>query len=154
MSLFSAACESALRLLTYVHAHAGADRKLGVQEIAQGTDTPAAYAAKILQILARKGLVSSVRGPHGGFFLDTQQAEQLTAFDVVLAIDGHDLFKTCMLGLKDCSSDHPCPMHDDFLQIRTRLEIALRQTRVKALAERYKSGMFFVTISDIDKLSP
>lgn len=149
MSFFSAASESALRLLTYVHAHADARQKLGVSEIAAATGTPAAYAAKILQILARKGLLSSTRGPHGGFYLDPQQAKQLSAFEVVVAMDGASIFTTCMLGLKECSSKQPCPMHDDFVQIRQRLELALRQTSISSLSERYNSGRYFVTLDDI-----
>ncbi len=151
MSLFSTACESALRLLTFVHARSDVQQKLSVAQIAQGTDTPVAYAAKILQILSRKGLMSSVRGPHGGFYLDKHQAERLTAYDVVVAIDGNDIFKTCLLGLKACSALHPCPMHDEFMQIRSRLEVALRQIQLKALAARFNSGMFFVSLAEIDK---
>lgn len=147
--MFSAACETALRLLTYVAAHVPNAKRLGIIELATATDTPQAYAAKILQILSRKGLLSSIKGPHGGFYLDDRQIKQLTAFDVVEAIDGLSMFKTCMLGLRDCSHEHPCPMHHEFLQIRTQLEVALKQTTLKALAERYQSGRHFVSLASL-----
>lgn len=149
MSMFSAACETALRLLTYTAAHVAQPKRLSIADLAAATDTPQAYAGKILQVLSRKGLLSSVKGPHGGFFLDERQANQLTAYDVVEAIDGLSVFKTCMLGLRDCSHEYPCPMHHEFLQIRTQLEIALKQTSLKALAERYQSGRHFVSLSSI-----
>jgi len=147
--MFSAACETALRLLTFAAAHAPDAKRLSITDLAIATDTPQAYAAKILQILSRKGLLSSVKGPHGGFYLDERQSKQVTAYDVVEAIDGLSIFKTCMLGLLDCSHDHPCPMHHEFLQIRNQLEIALKQTTLKALAERYQSGRHFVSLASL-----
>lgn len=149
MSFFSVASETALRLLTYVNAQTANPQKLSVQEIAVPTGTPVTYAAKILQILARKGLLSSTRGPHGGFYLDHRQMNQVTAYQVVVAMDGDSMFSTCLLGLKDCTSSRPCPMHDEFTLIRQRLTQALQQTSLAALAERYKSGQYFVSSDDI-----
>lgn len=146
MSFLSAASETALRLLIYVHASYEGKTKLNVQEIALATDTPTAYAAKVLQILTRKGLMSSTRGPHGGFYLEEEQAKRLTAYDVIVAMDGTSMFGTCLLGLKDCSASRPCPMHDDFTQIRRRFETALRQTTIHMLAARYATGTCFVTL--------
>ncbi len=147
--MFSAACETALRLLTYTAAHRAQPKKLSIADLALATDTPQAYAGKILQVLSRKGLLTSVKGPHGGFYLDERQSKQVTAYDVVEAIDGLSMFKTCMLGLRNCSHEHPCPMHHEFLQIRNQLEIALKQTTLNALAERYQSGRHFVSLSSL-----
>ncbi len=148
--MFSSACETALRLLTFTAAQELSVSRLSILDLARATDTPVAYAAKILQVLSRKGLISSAKGPNGGFFLEQRQFDQLTAFDVVEAIDGLALFKTCMLGLRDCSGQRPCPMHQDFVVIRTHLEAALRRTTLQALAARYRTGQNFISLNNLN----
>ncbi|WP_436500097.1 RrF2 family transcriptional regulator [Actinokineospora sp. HUAS TT18] len=50
-------------------------------------DLPTAYLNKHLQALAREGIVSSSRGPGGGFRL-ARPAAEITLLDVVVAIEG------------------------------------------------------------------
>lgn len=46
--------------------------KVGVKDIARHTDTPEPFVAKILQTLSRRGIVSSVKGPNGDFYVETK----------------------------------------------------------------------------------
>jgi Rrf2 family protein len=56
--------------------------------IAKYTGIPAGSLAKVLQQLSKAGLVSSQRGPNGGFVL-TRSPAALTFMDVIIAADGH-----------------------------------------------------------------
>jgi len=91
--------------------------KVGIREISKETMVPEHFIAKILQVLCRKGLVQSVKGPHGGFFID-ELSKKNTIADIVCAIDGNKLFIGCGMGLKNCSEKKPCPLHDEFKVIR------------------------------------
>ncbi len=147
MVFFSAASETAIRLLTYVHARSLDGKRMGVPEIARHTDTPQSYAAKIMQVLSRKGLVNSYRGMHGGFYLDHSLPE-ITIYSIVEAIDGIGFLQGCGLGLKNCVSQHPCPMHDDFMVIRSKMELSLKTTTIALLAEKYLENKSYLSVND------
>lgn len=95
--------------------------KVGVKQIARAIDSPEPFIAKILQELSRKGLLSSSKGPTGGFFLDKAGLKQNLA-QIVSAVDGDKLFTGCGLGLKSCSEKKPCPIHDDFVMLRKQIK--------------------------------
>lgn len=111
--MFSKTCEYALRSILFVAQKSEDGNKVGIKEISKGIGAPVHFMAKILQDLSRKGLVQSIKGPNGGFFLD-ESDRNVTLADVVNAIDGDKLFTGCGLGLKNCSEKNPCPLHDEF----------------------------------------
>jgi Rrf2 family protein len=84
--MISLTAEHALRAVVYLAKHPGVSAT--VDCIAKHTGIPAGSLAKVLQQLNRTGLVSSQRGPNGGFLL-TRSPESLTFMDVVVAADGH-----------------------------------------------------------------
>jgi len=63
-----------------------------------------------LQQLAKNDLISSIKGPNGGFYLTETDSEN-SLWDVVKCIDGVDKFENCFLGLSSCSDKNPCPVH-------------------------------------------
>src|SRR5688500_12774766 len=105
--------EYALRSIVYVAMQAAEGKKIGIKEIAKELELPLHFIGKILQDLVRKGIIASVKGPHGGFYL-SQPAADISIMDVVHVIDGVQAFKRCGLGLKHCSDTHPCPLHHEF----------------------------------------
>lgn len=125
--MVSKTCEHAIRAMLFVAQKSRDDIKAGVKEIAKAIDAPEPFIAKILQDLARQGLVLSAKGPAGGFYLDASGLKQTLA-DIVYAIDGDKLFTGCGLGLKSCSAKRPCPIHDDFVSIRKQIKSVLEST--------------------------
>ncbi len=117
--MFSKACEYALKVMIYLCSVTEVGKLAGLKDIAGAIDSPEAYTAKILQQLVRAGLLESLRGPNGGFKVADRD---ITLMEVVTAIDGEHLVKSCVLGLKECSGEHPCPAHDKFIAIRDHLE--------------------------------
>ena len=100
-----------------------------VKNIAKQEDIPAHFLAKILQQLARKGLLRSSKGPTGGFVL-RQKAEDICLKDIVLALDGLSDYEKCASGLAECNDDQPCGMHDAWNALRTRIIGYLEQTSI------------------------
>lgn len=60
--------------------------------------------------------------------------------DLVIAIDGDQLFTGCGLGLRQCSEETPCPIHNDFKIIRGELSEMLKNKKLVDLASEINSG--------------
>src|SRR5262245_36404222 len=126
--MFSKTAEYALRATIYIAQRSADEDKPGLPEIAKAIDSPRSFTAKILQLLTRDGkLVSSVRGPNGGFFL-SDKAKRLPVRAILEAVGEDEVLEKCVLGLKQCSESKPCPMHGQYKSIKQQL-IKLFETK-------------------------
>jgi Rrf2 family protein len=138
--MFSKACEYGIRAMIYIAQQSRQGERVGLKDVAQGIDSPEAFMAKILQALSRQGLVQSVKGPNGGFYMDARGLK-VTLAEVVLAIDGDQLFTGCGLGLPECNEKKPCPIHDEFKLIRNKIKSLLETTQVGEFNELLEKGV-------------
>ncbi|HJP13403.1 MAG TPA: Rrf2 family transcriptional regulator, partial [Nitrospinota bacterium] len=99
--IYSRPCEYALRALTYITVNSDSEL-IRTQEIAEAEGLPAPFLAKLLQQLARSGILVSVKGPKGGFGL-ARPPKEISLLEVVTAIDGEDGFMRCAIGLAECT---------------------------------------------------
>lgn len=106
--MFSQTAEYALRAVVWL-AGSPADERLGVRQIAEGTQVPMSYLSKVLQNLSRAGLVTSKRGVGGGHFL-ARAASEITVLEVINAVDPIQRIKGCPLGLAS-HQERLCGMH-------------------------------------------
>lgn len=141
--MFSKACEYAIRSVPYIATKGTANSKISIQEIAREIDSPVPFTAKILQTLVREGIVSSVKGPRGGFFL-AADAKPIPLNAVVVAIDGDDVLYACSMGLKKCSDQYPCPIHNDVKKYKDRLKDILKEKTIQQLARELGTGKSFL----------
>ena len=114
--MFSQTVEYALRAVVHLAHEAPAARTTA--QIADATQVPRDYLAKILQGLSKKGIVTTQRGVGGGVSLARVPA-QLTILDVVNAVEPIQRIVTCPLGLKT-HGVRLCPLHrrvDDALAL-------------------------------------
>jgi len=140
MAIFSKTCEYAIRAVFFIAHTTASGRRVGIKEIAAGIDSPEFFLAKILQDLSRKGLIGSAKGPNGGFYLsDKELLQPISA--VVEAIDGDSLFRGCALGLKQCSEVNPCPLHNEFKEIRNRITVMLGTTSIGNFNKELMEGL-------------
>ena len=123
--MLSATADHAIRA---VLALARAGRSMRADEIAAATGAPQNYMAKTLNALAKTGLVTSARGPAGGFTLAVVPAE----IPLARIIDLFDVPRTrsrCMLGNAPCDPANPCAAHDCWTRVmRARREPLLSTT--------------------------
>jgi len=141
--MISKACQYGIRAVIYIASRHNAGIKLNIQQIAREVDAPEAFTAKILQILNKHRIITSLKGPYGGFFIEEYQLEQ-PLVNIVNAIDGMSVFKECGLGLKQCSASHPCPMHDQYKKAREALQNTFQQTTIRQLALQVIEGGSFI----------
>lgn len=146
--MISKSCKYAIRAAVFIASQAGNSRKLGVKEIADEIEAPAAFTAKILQTLNRHKIVTSLKGPYGGFFCEAYQLN-LPVIDIVNAIDGTAVFRECVMGLHRCSDDHPCPMHHQYAEIRNNLMQSFQQTTLGSLATDLSGGNVYLKNSTL-----
>lgn len=128
--MFSKACEYAIRATLHIAQATAADERVTVKDIARVTGSPEAFTAKVLQKLVRDGHVGSMKGPGGGFTLTEARARKLKLSNIVKCIDGDDVYTGCALGLHQCNDKKPCPLHDQFKDVRDRLRQLLETTTV------------------------
>jgi Rrf2 family transcriptional regulator, iron-sulfur cluster assembly transcription factor len=105
-----------------------------IREIARGSGIPKPYLAKIVNQLAREGLITAKRGYRGGIYLNRPPRE-ITLLDVVEAIDGKEFIAECMLGLTSCSAPCGCPTYKIWNRVREEVRAALRQTTLAHILE-------------------
>jgi Rrf2 family iron-sulfur cluster assembly transcriptional regulator len=104
------ACKYAIRSILYLAMHTNEQHKVGVKKIAEELESPQPFLAKLLQQLNKGKLVSSTKGPNGGFYLSKSDKEN-AVWDIIKNIDGTSKFDDCFLGLSKCSDETPCPVH-------------------------------------------
>lgn len=138
--MFSKACEYGIRAIIYIAMQSLEDRRVKIGDIVEHVGSPEAFTAKILGTLVKQGIVESLTGPYGGFYIDRNKMRSIPVGDIVSAIDGDSIFNGCGLGLSECNSAQPCPMHDKFVKIRAQLKQMLETTTVHDLAMGLRSG--------------
>ena len=106
-----------------------AQRPVLIADVARRTGVPRPYLAKIINSLARRGLVTAKRGHHGGILLARPPGE-ISLLQVVEAVEGPDWLGPCLLALDDCTSDHACPTHAFWMEIRERIQQKLAETKL------------------------
>ena len=135
--LLSKGSKYALRAAIHLAQHMG-EPQLS-RDIAQALGIPAQYLAKVLQDLARHGILRSMKGRGGGFQL-ALPPERLDLMTIVRAMEGEHFGEGCALGLPQCSAEDPCPLHDQWEHIRAGFMGMLERTRLVDLPSADSPG--------------
>ena len=114
--ILSQTAEHALRAVLYVAGSEERGELIKVNEIADELRMPRNSLSKILHSLTRSGVLSSVRGPNGGFRLAIP-AEQLSLARVVAPYDSVGQDRRCLLGRSRCTDDEACAAHDSWKSV-------------------------------------
>jgi len=96
-------------------------------------DVPAAYLAKIIQALARAGLVRTRPGARGGVTLDAP-AEAVTLLQVIEAVEGPLRVNRCVEAPGACPRDRVCPVHPVWMRLQALVTRELGGVTIAALA--------------------
>lgn len=110
---------------------------ISIREVSEKLEISFHFLTKILQTLNGTGLIESHKGPRGGVRLAKDGAD-ITLFEIVEAIDGRDLFSECALGLPGCGNQKPCPMHENWAEVRGTIRKMLEETTIVEMAQKGK----------------
>ena len=139
--LLSKSCEYAIRAAVYVASTSNQGKRAGIIEISEAIGSPLHFTGKILQALSRKQILSSAKGPNGGFYMEQGSVYLI---DIVRAIDGDELFNSCAMGLKSCSDAQPCPMHYQMKPIKSQLLTEFSSKSVNEMVNEYEKNRYFL----------
>jgi Rrf2 family nitric oxide-sensitive transcriptional repressor len=132
--MISQTAEYALRAIVYLARHE--DQPRTTTQIAEATQVPGGYLAKVMQNLGRAGLVQSQRGLNGGFVL-SRPPDETSALDVINAVDPIRRIHHCPLGLAEYMS--LCPLHQRLDDAAGLIEDSFRGTSIAELTETTRS---------------
>lgn len=128
--MFSQTTEYALRAIVFLAQHQD-EGPIGNAKIAERTQVPPSYLAKILQSLTAVDILTSKRGAAGGFQLAVVP-DELSVLDVINAVDPIKRITTCPLGLKTHAKTL-CPMHARLDAAMASVEESLRNSTISEL---------------------
>jgi Rrf2 family transcriptional regulator, nitric oxide-sensitive transcriptional repressor len=128
--MLSQTAEYALRAMVALATGKGEPRT--AQNLAQASRVPLDYLSKVLNSLARAGLISGQRG-RGGGFQSVRPAGEITVLEVVSAVDPLRRIRTCPLGLQ-AHGENLCPLHRKLDDAVRSVEEAFAATTIQSLA--------------------
>lgn len=144
--MFSKTCEYAIRATVYIYNRYYKEKtNISIDDISENIQSPRHFTAKILQTLSRQNIISSTKGPNGGFYLTPQQGKT-SLLEVVRAMDGPKLLTGCLLGLEQCDEHYPCPMHEQYKPIKDSLLQILSSNTIENVAARLSENDTFLSI--------
>jgi Rrf2 family protein len=103
------------------------------REIAEHYDIPVELMAKILQRLARQGLLASHHGTRGGYHL-SRPPTAISVADVIQAVDGPLTVTACSTDEENCDQFAKCSVRDPLWRIKERILLALSTCSISELA--------------------
>jgi Rrf2 family protein len=106
---------------------------VSAREIAEQYDIPLELMAKVLQRLARRGLVTSHQGTRGGYRLSRSPAI-ISVADIIQAIDGPVTVTACSSEAENCGQYAKCSVRDPLWRIKDRILAALATCSLQEIA--------------------
>ena len=133
--VFSKSFGYALRGILYVATVSSRKPRVSLDEIAENLDVPRHFLGKVLKKLVKSGIISSTRGPSGGFSLNETTLSTPIAHIVEVSGDQKKL-NACVLSLNTCSSTNPCPLHKQAEVLKREWNTVLADTTIEELLNK------------------
>ena len=105
-----------------------AEQRVLLPDLAAATEAPESFLSKVLQALARAGLIDSKRGHSGGFQI-SDRGRAASMRDVIEAIDGPVCLNVCLVSGRSCRRKATCPAHP----VWERAQMAMLDVLSKAM---------------------
>ena len=133
-SMLSNSSKYAIKGVLFLALNSDEDHKIMVRDIHDIVHVPEAYLAKLLQELSRHNIISSARGPKGGFYLSDNDRRR-SLMDIVKVIDGEKRVNSCVMGIRNCDMENPCVLHKLVGSNKTKFIKVLERTTILDLIE-------------------
>lgn len=107
---------------------------LSAKEIADAYGIPAQLLAKVLQRLTKTGLLKSHAGMNGGYEL-AREARLISAYEVILSIDGPFFITSCTKGAHGCDLTPSCTIKEPLARVNETIAGVLKSISISDLAD-------------------
>lgn len=149
--MLSNASQYAIRSILFLAMHSNESNKIGVKKISEELETPQPFLAKLLQQLAKSGLVSSIKGPNGGFYVTNKDKEN-SIWDIIMCIDGPSKFDSCFMGLSTCNEETPCPVHFTVAPFKEKLLQDFKEKTIEKFTNEIIQKGRVISLKDLNVL--
>lgn len=143
--MLSNSSKYALKAVLFLALHSNIDKKILAKDISKPINVPPAYIAKLLQPLVKENIISSIKGPRGGFYLDENNLNK-SIMSIIMVIDGEEKWNACMLSLEKCNAEKPCPLHAILSASRNKILNNLKDKTIKDVILSLKTGHSFLPV--------
>lgn len=130
--IFSKSFGYALRGVLYITFRQDELRYVQVEEIATRLAVPKHFMGKILKRLAKEKVLTSAKGPSGGFKVNSHTAS-VSLLRIAQITSDLDILHTCVLQFKECNGQNPCPLHSRMESLRDTLGKIMMYTTIHDL---------------------
>jgi Rrf2 family transcriptional regulator, iron-sulfur cluster assembly transcription factor len=141
--MLSNSCRYGIRAIIYLASKKSTVKKTGIKQIGADLDLPTPFLGKILQQLAKKKILKSMKGPNGGFSM-MKDPKTITLYDIIVAIDGEDTFTDCIMHDGPCvyidRIKKPCPIHDDYSKTRSEMINLFKNKTIYDMVQKASSS--------------
>ena len=112
-----------------------AQGSMSAKDVAEAYGIPSEALAKILQRLAKAGLLQSQHGINGGYTL-ARDAKEISAFEVIRAIDGPLFITSCITVRGECGQSNRCTVREPLQRVNQSIEEVLRQIKISDMRDK------------------
>jgi FeS assembly SUF system regulator len=133
MLKLSKKADYALIAVRHLAAHRGAASQ-SASDIAQAYSISAPLLAKVLQRLARHGLVTARHGSSGGYQL-ARDPREISALDVINAVDGPVVITSCVTNHGNCDQSMTCTVREPLRRVNESIAQVLRALTISQMSD-------------------
>jgi Rrf2 family protein len=123
----------ALMAMKHLAEHPSAGSR-SAKDVADAYGIPPEALAKILQRLAKAGLLLSQHGTNGGYTL-ARAAHTISAFEVIRAIDGPLFITSCVTVRGECGQSDRCNIREPLRKVNESIEAVLKRIKISHMRE-------------------
>ncbi len=149
--MLSNASKYAIRSVLFLAENSSNTNKFGAKTIANELEIPLHFIAKLLQQLAKAKVISSTKGPHGGFYTTTLNLRN-NVCAILDKIESGNVFEPCFMGLPQCGDDNPCPVHHIVAPFKEEILKKFKHQTIGDFAIEIKEGGTFLSLRGIPKI--
>ena len=102
--------------------------------ISKNQNIPDSYLENILLVLKNGGIINSLRGAQGGYFLN-KPAKDISLYDIVVTLEGRLQEEECLDNVENCKQKDCCQFKHVWDNLRSAQEEILKNVRIADLIE-------------------
>ncbi|MFH1771733.1 MAG: Rrf2 family transcriptional regulator [Candidatus Omnitrophota bacterium] len=134
MKLIKRDTDYALKALMHL---TGLKKCASVSELNKVLKIPNAFLRRLLQVLAKEGILTSQKGKGGGFKLK-KKSDKIRITDIIEIFQGKMNLIECFLGKSICPNIKTCPLRDKLITIEKSVVSQLEEITIASLAKKIK----------------
>ena len=147
--MLSKASKYAIRAVLFLAENSSKEKKYSAKTIADELEIPLHFIAKILQKLVKSTVISSTKGPRGGFFTSKKNTEN-NVCSILDEIESGDVFEPCFMGLPQCGDENPCPVHHIVAPFKDAILEKFKHQSIAEFATEISEGGTFLSLKGIN----